>query len=271
MIRLIFTLVVAYTTIGDPPKPRVPELIAQAQPRGAATLEIKAPTSVPEGVGFPLAANASGVKGLVWVVFPAEYAPYLIQIVNRDDEVNPAIFLWTKAGTYNFVVAGYGDGKVLMDSHTVTIGSGPGPVPPGPTPPGPTPPGPTPPPPPDPTPTYGLQAKAKGWAEGVTDSARAAHAKTLADQFDVIVNQIGAGTMRDRSELEKAFRGMSGLVLGWGLRPANSWRKEFLGPLLTTTAELFPDEDEQGNPLTHPMKDYAQAISEIAAGLRSVQ
>lgn len=283
MIRLIATFLVAYTTVGDAPKPakappRAPVMIAQAAPRAAASLRIIAPDSVPSRSGFAIQAEAQNVKGLFWLVFPISAEAQLVRIPSfPDGEVNPLIYLGgLDSGELNFVAAGVTtDGKAIAASKTVRVGGGPGPIPPGPTPPGPTPPGPTPPgptPPPDPTPTYGLQAKVKGWVEAINDPKRAEHAQLMASQVDGIVNQIGAGTMTTYQQLWDALVSISKTPesfpgLGMGLR----WKAGLMGPLVATTAELFPDEDEQGNKITHPMKNYAQALAEVAAGLRSVQ
>lgn len=287
MIRLIAALLVAYTSVGDPPKTankpqRVPALLAQAQPRAASTLEIIAPDTVPSRSGFAIQARADGVKGLFWLVFPISAEGQLVRIPSfPEGEVNPLIYLGgMDSGELNFVAAGVtASGKAIGASKTVRVGVGPippgptppGPTPPGPTPPGPTPPGPTPPPPPVPN-KYGLAEKVKGWAQNVGDPARAANARGIADAVDEIVRQIGAGTMTTRGQLETALLGLKAKIDAFpGLLVPSKWKVYFLIPMVSATADLFPDTDDAGNPLTYPMSDYAQALSEVATGLRSVQ
>lgn len=283
MIRLIASFLVAYTTMGDAPQPtkappRAPVMIAQAAPLAASSLRIIAPDSVPSRSGFAIQVEAQNVKGLFWLVFPISSEAQLVRIPSfPDGEVNPLIYLGgLDSGELNFVAAGVtSDGKAIGAYKTVRVGGGPVPVPPGPTPPGPTPPGPTPPgptPPPDPVPpTYGLEAKAKAWAVNVSDSQRAAHSQALASALQDIATKISRGEIADRNALASAFGGIAPLATGWGLLVANRWRTGFLVPLTQTTAELFPDTDESGNKVVYPMANYAQAINEVAAGLRSVQ
>jgi hypothetical protein len=241
------------------------------RPASPASIEIKAPDSAPAGTGFAVQAEVEGVKGLFWLVFPISEESRLVRIPSfPEGEVNPLIYLGgLPSGELNFVGVGVTtSGKAIGASKTVKIGDGPRPIPPGPQPPGPNPPNPNPPVPVPPAPVpdrYGLAAKVKEWTSSVTDSDKALHCKQIASFLDDVTKGINDGSLRDEDAVLKQLAGIRSIFSQWPYITQGRWM--FLrSSLLNELDKIFPKDKSP-----HPVANYAQAFSELSAGLKGVQ
>jgi hypothetical protein len=208
-------------------------------------------------------ANSQGVSARGWAVSPKSAEGRMLPV----DGGEKVVFATSQAGTYRFIFfACTPDGKTVRSvAHEVVVGGNPNP-PPGPQPPGPNPPGPTPPVPPAPVPDrYGLAAKVKEWTASVTDSDKALHCKQIAEFLDGINEKIRDGKVQDEAAVLSQLSGIRSIFSQWPYITQGRWM--FLrSSLLNELDKIFPKEKSP-----HPVANYAQAFSELSAGLKGVQ
>lgn len=244
----------------------VPELPAQrpaaARPRMALDLVVSGPKESQPGDLVVLdSSNSQGVSAGTWTISPLSAAGRMLVVENGTK----VVFATSQPARYVFYFAACtADGKTIrIVPHEVVVGGvPPNPVPPGPQP-GPTPPnpGPTPPVPPGPTPTpdrYGLAAFVVQQVAQISDSDKVNRCRKFADICDGVIAQIGAGALRTPDEVSAALREAVMANTPW--LTLITWRA-----LLPELGRKF-----EALKLTTP-DELAQALTEVAAGLRAVR
>lgn len=230
-----------------------PQNINLGQPKMALDLVVSGPKESQPGDLVVLdSATSQGVSATAWAVSPKSAEGRMLPV----EQNSKIVFATATPGRYTFFLSGCtADGKTIkIIAHEVIVGGNPVPPGPDPIPPGPTPPGPTPPPNPD---KYGLSAFVLSQATAVSDSDRVANSQKFAAACDVVIAQIGAGALTTDKEIAKAFEQQLG---GIGFVTKLKWKTA-----LYALADKF-----DALALTDP-KDWMQAFTEVAAGLRRVR
>lgn len=234
--------------------PDAPAKVRVNQPRMALDLVVTGPKeSLPGDLVVLDSSNSQGVSAGGWFISPMSAAGRMLVVENGQK----VVFATSQQGRYVFVYyACTSDGKTIRNvAHEVVVGN-PGPPGPQPIPPGPSPPGPSPPNPPNPD-KYGLSAFVVAQVAAVSDSDKFANAQKLATACDVVISQIGAGVLRTDKQIAAAFEQQLGDI---PFATKFRWKGA-----LYALADKF-----DALALTDP-KDWMQAFTEVAAGLRKVQ